>query len=53
MERFLIFFMLFFLASGVSICGLRGGVRGYHGLHGVPWFNVAGRRHHGRSIFPR
>ena len=51
MERFLIFFTCFsFLASGVSICELCSALCRCDGLHGVPWFNIAGRRHHGHSI---
>ena len=43
----LVFFMLFFLASGVSIYQLCSGVCRGDGLHGVPWVKTAGRRHHG------
>lgn len=51
MERFLIFLTCFsFLASGVSICELCSALCRCDGLHGVPWFNIAGRRHHGHSI---
>ena len=48
MERFLVFSCFSFLASGVSICQLCSGVCRGDGLHGVPWVNIAGQRHHGQ-----